>query len=155
MYRTYREVQNLEKKASPYKPLNFSLSERSNLTPEVQVYKLIHLFSNPIYSFVYFILHKQQLTPCCSRTSLYKALLILLHIHDIQSRKHLISDLLHHKTILYCFPRLTYHNFPKFSDRQVWAKGVDPDESSLIRVYTVCHSICTFWTHYSIVEPPC
>ena len=27
--------------------------------------------------------------------------------------------------------------------------------SSLIRVYTVCHSICTFWTHYSVVEPPC
>ena len=27
--------------------------------------------------------------------------------------------------------------------------------STLIRVYTVCHSICTFWTHYSIVEPLC
>ena len=25
--------------------------------------------------------------------------------------------------------------------------------SSLIRVYTVCHSICIVWTHYSMVEP--
>ena len=24
--------------------------------------------------------------------------------------------------------------------------------SSLIRVYTVCHSVCTIWTHYSMVE---
>ena len=26
--------------------------------------------------------------------------------------------------------------------------------SSLIRVYTVCHSVCIFWMHYSIVKPP-
>ena len=26
-------------------------------------------------------------------------------------------------------------------------------ESSLIRVYTVCHSSCIVWTHYSMVEP--
>ena len=25
--------------------------------------------------------------------------------------------------------------------------------SSLIRVYTVCHSVCFVWTHYSMVEP--
>ena len=25
--------------------------------------------------------------------------------------------------------------------------------SSLIRVYTVCHSVCIVWTHYSMVEP--
>ena len=24
---------------------------------------------------------------------------------------------------------------------------------SLIRVYTVCHSVCIIWTHYSMVEP--
>ena len=24
---------------------------------------------------------------------------------------------------------------------------------SLIRVYTVCHSVCIVWTHYSMVEP--
>ena len=23
----------------------------------------------------------------------------------------------------------------------------------LIRVYTVCHSVCIIWTHYSMVEP--
>ena len=34
---------------------------------------------------------------------------------------------------------------PKFLDRQVWANSVDPDQrSSLIRVYTVCNSICIF-----------
>ena len=56
---------------------------------------------------------------------------------------------------------IDYRNFPKFSDRQVWTNSVDPDQTaprlllernSLIRVYTVCHSI---WTFYSIVEPPC
>ena len=25
--------------------------------------------------------------------------------------------------------------------------------SSLIRVYTVCHSVCIVWTHYSMAEP--
>ena len=41
-----------------------------------------------------------------------------------------------------------YRNVPKFSDR--WAcESVDPERSSLIRVYTVCHSVCIFWTHYS------
>ena len=39
-----------------------------------------------------------------------------------------------------------YRNFPKFSDRQVWANGADPDQ-------TVCHSVCIVWTHYSMVEP--
>ena len=28
-----------------------------------------------------------------------------------------------------------------------------PGQSSLIRVYTVCHSVCIVWTHYSMVEP--
>ena len=49
-----------------------------------------------------------------------------------------------------------YRNFHKFSDRQVWANSADPDQtapSSLIRVYTICHSVCTVWTHYSMVEP--
>ena len=29
------------------------------------------------------------------------------------------------------------------------------NRSSLIRVYSVCYSICIFWMHYSVVEPPC
>ena len=29
----------------------------------------------------------------------------------------------------------------------------DCSRSSLIRVYTVCHSTCIVWTHYSMVEP--
>ena len=28
-------------------------------------------------------------------------------------------------------------------------------ENRLIRVYTVCHSICSFWTHYSVLRSPC
>ena len=47
-----------------------------------------------------------------------------------------------------------YRNVPKFSDRYAWANSADPDQrSSLIRVYTVCHSVCIVWTHYSMVEP--
>ena len=50
-----------------------------------------------------------------------------------------------------------YRNDPKFSDRYAWANSADPDQtaprSSLIRVYTVCHSVCIVWTHYSMVEP--
>ena len=49
---------------------------------------------------------------------------------------------------------------PKFSDGMDCGQTVcrprsDCSRSSLIRVYTVCHSICIFWTHYSIAEPPC
>ena len=48
-----------------------------------------------------------------------------------------------------------YRNVPKFSDRQVWANIADPDQTQirLLRVYTVCHSVCIIWTHYSMVEP--
>ena len=48
-----------------------------------------------------------------------------------------------------------YHNDPKFSDWQVWANSADQDRSSLIRVYTVCHSAFTFRKHYPMVKPPC
>ena len=58
---------------------------------------------------------------------------------------------------------LPYRNDPKFLDRYACANGADPDEleqsdqglhcwSSLIRVCTVCNSICIVWTHYSMVE---
>ena len=30
---------------------------------------------------------------------------------------------------------------------------VQTQRSSLIRVYTVCHSVCIVWTHYSMVKP--
>ena len=45
-----------------------------------------------------------------------------------------------------------YCNDPMFSDRHVWTNSVDPD---LIRVYTVCHSVCMFWTPYSMLKPNC
>ena len=45
-------------------------------------------------------------------------------------------------------------NNPKFSDRYAWANSAYPAQrSSLIRVYTVCHSVCIIWTHFSMVEP--
>ena len=44
-----------------------------------------------------------------------------------------------------------YRNDPKFSDTQALANSADPDQtaplrSSMIRVYTVCHSIGTLCT---------
>ena len=39
-----------------------------------------------------------------------------------------------------------YRNIPKFSDRQRRPRS-DCSWTSLIRVYTVCHSVCIFWTH--------
>ena len=38
-------------------------------------------------------------------------------------------------------------NDPKLADRQVRANSVDPDQTApRVRVYTVCHSVCIFWT---------
>ena len=45
---------------------------------------------------------------------------------------------------------------PKFSNRQAWANSVDPDQTAPDQgLYTVCNSVCIFWSHYSIVEPQC
>ena len=53
--------------------------------------------------------------------------------------------------------KMVYRNDPKVSDRQIWF--ADPDQtaprSSLIWVYTVCHSVCILWTQYSMVKPHC
>ena len=54
-----------------------------------------------------------------------------------------------------------FRNDPKFSDRYAWQTvqtqirlllegAVWSSRSSLIRVYTVCNSVCIVWTHYSI-----
>ena len=47
-----------------------------------------------------------------------------------------------------------YRNDPKFSDKGL-CKQCRPrsDRSSLIRVYTICHSIYTFWTIFSFERP--
>ena len=52
---------------------------------------------------------------------------------------------------------ILYRNDSKFSDQQILANSVDPDETapqeqSDIRVYTVCHSVCTFWINYSFCK---
>ena len=47
-----------------------------------------------------------------------------------------------------------YCNDPMFLDKLVWANRVDPDQT-LIRVYTVCYSVCIFWMHFSIVKQHC
>ena len=46
-----------------------------------------------------------------------------------------------------CFMKGRYRNDHKFSDRYPWANSADPDQTapSLIRVYTVCHSVCIVW----------
>ena len=53
----------------------------------------------------------------------------------------------------------SYRNDSKFSDRQILINSLDPDQtargSSLIRVYTVCLSVCIFWTRLSMVKPHC
>ena len=40
-----------------------------------------------------------------------------------------------------------YHNYSKFSDGEVWANSVDPDQTA-----PVCHSVCVLWTYYSMVK---
>ena len=54
---------------------------------------------------------------------------------------------------------IIYRLWSKFLDRHVWASSVDPDQtvprSSLISVYTVYHSVCIIWTHYSVVKWYC
>ena len=44
-----------------------------------------------------------------------------------------------------------YRNDPKLLNRQVWANNV----VSLIRVYTVCQSVCIFLTHCAVVKWYC
>ena len=52
-----------------------------------------------------------------------------------------------------------YHKNSKYWDIYVWANSVDSDQtvlrSSLIRIYTVCHSVYIFWRHYCIVKLNC
>ena len=60
---------------------------------------------------------------------------------------------------VYVESKQNYLNVPRFPDGLVVGTQCRPRSdclwrSSLIRVYTVCHSICTFWTHYGIVQPP-
>ena len=39
---------------------------------------------------------------------------------------------------------------------QVWENTVDPNNSLIsVYMYTVCHSVCIFWTHYSMVKLHC
>ena len=61
---------------------------------------------------------------------------------------------------VYVESKQNYLNVPRFPDGWVVGTQCRPRSdcswrSSLIRVYTVCHSICTFWTHYAKVQPPC
>ena len=52
------------------------------------------------------------------------------------------------------FCEACYHMDPEFSDRQVRAncrpRSNCSSSSSVVRVYTVCHSGCLFWTHYTV-----
>ena len=59
---------------------------------------------------------------------------------------------------------MKYRNDPKFFGRTGLANSADPDKTalrgdqtapSLIRFYTVCHSVCIFWMHNLNVKQPC
>ena len=42
--------------------------------------------------------------------------------------------------------------FLGLSDKQVWANSLDPDQTASRGAVTVCHSVCIFWTNYSVVK---
>ena len=63
-------------------------------------------------------------------------------------------------SLVFVIPSSSQCNDPKFSDIQVRANSADTDQtalqgagSSLIRVFTVCLSICIFWANNPIVLP--
>ena len=43
----------------------------------------------------------------------------------------------------------------KFADRHICTSSAKPDQTAPIRLYTICHSVYSFWMHYSMVKPPC
>ena len=47
----------------------------------------------------------------------------------------------------------SYHNVPKFSDRQIWPNSADPDKKSSQTDHR--HSFCIFWMCYSKKKPSC
>ena len=104
--------------------------------------------------------HKQIMT---QRDSNYTcSVLQLLQIHQerhehFQGYYRLSSRQLYHQTLellLISATKISTSNDPKFFRQQGWANSIDPDQtSSLIRVYTVCHSVCIFSMHYSMVKP--
>ena len=47
--------------------------------------------------------------------------------------------------------RIWYCTDPKYLGRQVWA-NCRPRSDCSFRVYSVCHSVCIFWTHYCMVK---
>ena len=52
-----------------------------------------------------------------------------------------------------------YHNQPKFSNGQVWANSVDPDqiapEEQSDQGLHCLPFVCIFWVHYSVIKPNC
>ena len=46
-----------------------------------------------------------------------------------------------------------YRNGPVFGQICLGKQCRPRSDCSSIRVYTVCHSVCIVWTHYSMVEP--
>ena len=84
--------------------------------------------------------------------------LIFFHFSATANTCMILSPSILIKTYRKILEKLLYRNDPTFSDRYAWANSADPNQtalegSSLIRVYTVCHSTCIIWTHYSMIEP--
>ena len=81
-----------------------------------------------------------------------------LRVFSVQQYWSVLYDAEHQYHFLYIHNVNTtlYRNDPKFLDTQALANSADPDQtapSSLIRVYTVCHSICTLCTIFSVKRP--
>ena len=97
------------------------------------------------------------------QTVLYWGVVLKLQLFVYGRNKHMFKEILFH------FHH--YPNDPMFSDRYACANSADPDQTAvcsgstlfaftfasfgliLIRVYTVCLSVCIVWTRYSMVEP--
>ena len=54
--------------------------------------------------------------------------------------------------VMMCHPKRVSRNDPVFGQICL-GKQWRSRSGSLIRVYTVCHSVCIVWTHYSMVVP--
>ena len=55
------------------------------------------------------------------------------------------SPLCHDYNCIYCI-------YSKYSERWVWANSVDQDETPILKLYTVCNSLSSFWTYHQVVK---
>ena len=89
---------------------------------------------------MYKVKYSQRCGSRCSATGTYVVVVVVLISGCTPVR--ICLALPCNKTQLYSCNNL------KYSDRQVWANSVDPDQTA---PGTVRQSVCIFWMHYSMV----